>query len=71
VSAEYLLAMKLMSARYGETDYKDVVFLLNKMNITTAEAAFDILSSYFPQTQILPKTQYLLEELLGPMTKRF
>jgi hypothetical protein len=69
VSAEYLLAMKLMSARYGETDYKDIRFLLNKMNITTVEAATDVLLSYFPQTQVLPKTQYVLEELIGPITK--
>jgi hypothetical protein len=65
VSAEYLLAMKLISARYGETDYKDILFLLNKLNITTIEAATDVLLSYFPQTQILPKTQYVLEELIG------
>jgi hypothetical protein len=69
VSAEYLLAMKLISARYGETDYEDIRFLLNKMNITTVEAATGVLLSYFPQERVLPKTQYVLEELLGPMTK--
>jgi hypothetical protein len=69
VSAEYLLAMKLMSARYGETDYKDIRFLLNKLNITTLEAATDVLLSYFPRTRVLPKTQYVLEELVGPMIK--
>ncbi|MCL2494840.1 MAG: hypothetical protein FWE98_04195 [Oscillospiraceae bacterium] len=30
VSPEYLLAMKLMSARYGEKDYEDIRFLLGK-----------------------------------------
>ena len=69
VSAEYLLAMKLMSARYGETDYEDIRFLLNKLNIITLEAATDVLLSYFPQTRVLPKTQYVLEELVGPMIK--
>jgi hypothetical protein len=69
VSAEYLLAMKLMSARYGETDYKDIRFLLSKMSIATVEAATEVLLSYFPQARVLPKTQYVLEELIGPMTK--
>ena len=31
VTAEYLLAMKLMSARQGEKDYEDISFLLKKM----------------------------------------
>jgi hypothetical protein len=39
------------------------------MNITTVDAATDVLLSYFPQTQVLPKTQYVLEELVGPTTK--
>jgi hypothetical protein len=69
VSAEYLLAMKLMSARYGETDYNDIRFLLNRMNITTVEAATDVLLSYFPERQILPKTQYVIEELIGSIAK--
>jgi hypothetical protein len=69
VSAEYLLAMKLMSARYGETDYNDILFLLNKMNITTVEAATDVLLAYFPERQILPKTQYVIEELISSIAK--
>jgi hypothetical protein len=69
VSTEYLLAMKLVSARYGETDYKDIRFLLNKLNIATTEAATDVLLSYFSQKQILPKTQYVIEELISSITK--
>ena len=64
ITAEYLLAMKLVSARYGETDYDDINFLLNKLNITTVEHALDILQLYYPPNRILPKTIYLLEELL-------
>jgi hypothetical protein len=42
VSAEYLLAMKLMSARYGEKDYEDIVFLIDKLDISEASQAYDI-----------------------------
>jgi len=59
---EYLLAMKLMSARYGEKDAEDVYFLLKKLNISTMEEASKILLSFYPVERILPKTRYLLEE---------
>lgn len=64
VTAEYLLAMKLMSARYGERDYEDIRFLLDKIGVYSAQQAFDILQHYFPTGQILPKTMYVIEELL-------
>jgi hypothetical protein len=70
VSAEYLLAMKLVSARYGETDYGDIRFLLDKLNIATVEAATDVLLSYFPEGQVLPKTQYLIEELIDSINEK-
>ena len=65
VSADYLLAMKLMSARYGETDYEDVKFLMNKLGIQTEEAMQEIVMRYYPTDGILPKTKYLIEELIA------
>jgi hypothetical protein len=64
VSAEYLLAMKMMSARYGEKDYEDILFLMNKLGITTTERAIETLLAFFPQNLILPKTQYIIEEII-------
>jgi len=64
VSTEYLLAMKIMSARYGEKDSDDILFLMNKLGIKTAERATEILLSFFPSAQILPKTQYIIEEIV-------
>jgi hypothetical protein len=64
VSAEYLLAMKMMSARYGEKDYEDILFLMNKLGVTTSEHAIEILLAFFPQNRILPKTQYVIEEII-------
>jgi hypothetical protein len=43
VFAEYLLAMKLMSARYGEKDNDGILFLMRKLGISTSERAAEIL----------------------------
>jgi hypothetical protein len=71
VSAEYLLAMKLMSARYGERDHDDIRFLFGKLGIRTAEEAKRIVIEYFPENQILPKTQYLIEELISETKEKY
>ena len=68
VSADYLLAMKLMSARYGETDYADVKFLMDKLEIRTEEALRGIVTQYYPAENILPKTRYLIEQLVNDMS---
>ncbi|MDR2044995.1 MAG: hypothetical protein LBQ15_11705 [Clostridium sp.] len=70
VSAEYLLAMKMMSARYGEKDSGDILFLFNKLGIKTAEAATDVLLKFYPVNRILPKTQYIIEEMIEQRKER-
>ena len=65
VSADYLLAMKLVSARYGETDYGDIKFLIQKLGVGTTEALRDIVMKYYPAERILPKTRYLIEQLIS------
>ena len=67
VTPEYLLAMKLMSARFGEKDYEDIHFLLGKLNIKSMEEASEILLSFYPVERILPKTRYLLEEYFADL----
>ena len=68
VTADYLLAMKLMSARYGETDYNDIRFLVKKLGIMTIEAMHELVLKYYPLEHILPKTQYIIEQLFEEMT---
>lgn len=63
--AEYMLAMKCVSARFDSRDLDDVRFLLNHLGIRTVEQACRIIEEYYPRKTILPKTQYVLEELLG------
>ena len=63
VSARYLMAMKLMSAR-GGTDTSDISFLMRKLNIQSADEALEIVTSYYQPERVLPKTVYLIEECL-------
>lgn len=65
ISPEYLLAMKLLSARLSETDLEDVKFLLEKLDVDSPSQAYAILENYYPDSQVLPKTMYLIEELLA------
>jgi len=64
---EYLLAMKCAAMRLGEEfhDLDDVRFLIRYLNIETAGAAMDVITRYFDQSSLLPKTRLALEELLG------
>lgn len=64
---EYLLAMKCASMRLGEEfqDLDDVRFLLRYLNVASAEEALEIVTRYFDEKQLLPKTRLALEELLS------
>lgn len=64
---EYLLAMKCASMRLGEEfqDLDDVRFLLRYLNVTSADEALEIVTRYFDEKQLLPKTRLALEELLS------
>jgi hypothetical protein len=65
----YLLAMKCASMRLGEEfqDLDDVRYLLRFLNVSTAEEALSIVTRYFDEVHLLPKTRLVLEELLaGP-----
>jgi hypothetical protein len=63
----YLLAMKCAAMRLGEEfhDLDDVRYLLRFLNITTAADAMAIVTEYFDEEQLQPKTRLALEELLG------
>jgi hypothetical protein len=63
--AEYMLAMKCVSARFDSHDADDTRFLLGHLGIRTVAQACRIIEQYYPRQVIPPKTQYLLEELLG------
>jgi len=63
---DYLLAMKCAAMRLGEEfhDLEDVRYLLRWLNVQSPEEALDIVTRYFDESQLLPKTRIVLEELL-------
>jgi predicted nucleic acid-binding protein len=64
----YLLAMKCAAMRLGEEfhDVDDVRFLLRYLDVATAQDAMEIVTRYFDESQIPPKTWFALEALLPP-----
>lgn len=62
----YLLAMKCAAMRLGAEfhDLDDVRYLLRYLNISTADEALAIVTRYFDEARLLPKTRLVLEELL-------
>lgn len=61
---EHLLAMKVLAAR-GVRDRDDIVVLLDRLNVTTAEAVWDIVARYFPDQEIPGRSTLLIEDLLA------
>ena len=62
----YLLALKCAALRLGEEfhDLDDVRYLLRHLDIRTPEEALAIVTRYFPESELPPKTRLLLKELL-------
>ena len=63
-SPDYLLAMKTLAARVDTEDVPDVRLLISHLGLRKPEEVFVILEKYYPQRQIKPATQYLIEELI-------
>lgn len=63
---EYLLAMKCASMRLGEEfhDLDDVRYLLRYLNLTTVDQALELVTRYFNEDRLPPKSRLALEELL-------
>lgn len=61
--AQYMLAMKCMSARWDTNDQDDVIFLIKYLNLKRAAAVFLLIEMYYPKNIIPPKTQFFIEEI--------
>jgi hypothetical protein len=61
-SPEYLLAMKLMASRV-ERDQDDIRQLYRLCRLSTAEEGLNLLTKFYPEHQILPRVQFLLQEM--------
>jgi hypothetical protein len=63
--AEYLLAMKSISARLDTNDGSDIQTLCKTIGISRVEQVVKIIEGYYPKKQIPAKTIFFLEEILG------
>jgi hypothetical protein len=65
---DYLLAMKCAALRLGLEfrDLDDVRYLLRYLNISRVDEAVEVVTRYFDEAQLAPKTRLVLEELLPP-----
>lgn len=65
---EYLFAMKAMAMRgldsENSSDIEDIRFLVKSIGIRDFDQAADIVSSFYPKSQISPKTTFGLQEIL-------
>jgi len=68
-SAEYLLAMKCMASRtsgfetFGDKD--DIVTLIRHLGLKTVDEVMENLVRFFPPERILPKTQFMIHEVVS------
>lgn len=67
-TAEYLLAMKCMASRFAsyasQGDQKDIVLLMEQLKVNDAKSVFKIVEKFYPPERILPRTRFLIQELL-------
>ena len=67
-SPQYLLAMKVLSARTGAVsghgDKDDIRFLIDYLKLETAGQVMDIVMQYYDPSRMLPKSSYLVDEIM-------
>lgn len=66
-SADYMLAMKCVSARFDTFDRDDIKFLISHLKLIKAEDVFNIIVKYYPQGKVPAKTRFLIEEIFDPV----
>ncbi|MXZ70738.1 MAG: hypothetical protein F4Z04_04410 [Acidobacteria bacterium] len=64
-TADYMLAMKCVSARFDTHDADDVAFLVRHLELATPDEVFERTTRYYPHGRVPPKTRFLVEELLS------
>ena len=63
--ADYMLAMKCISARFDTHDRDDVEFLIEYLGLKKPDQVFKLIEKYYPKTRIPAKTKFLIEELMA------
>lgn len=63
-SAEYMLAMKCVSARFDTFDSDDTRFLISYLKLKKPEEVFRLIAKFYPHNKIPAKTQFWIEETM-------
>ncbi len=70
-SASYLLAMKCMAARAADSgttgDRNDILTLIRNLGLKTEDEVMEIVTRFFPADRILPKTQFMIHEIIADL----
>ena len=70
-SAEYLLAMKCQASRAGDSetigDKSDILVLIKHLGFKTTDEVMTNLTRFFPPERILPKTQFMIHEVIAEL----
>ena len=70
-TAEYMLAMKVLAARTGigdeRGDAQDIAFLIRLLGLGQASEVMDIVARYYDPSRILPRSIYLVDEIIEEM----
>jgi hypothetical protein len=62
--ADYMLAMKCVSARFDTHDRDDVVFLIRHLGLKTAKGVLEVVCCYYPKERVPAKTRFFIEEIV-------
>ena len=65
--AEYLLAMKMLSARADMRDRNDIKILIAKLGLTNEDSVLEIVRHYYPRKEVKPATLILIKEIFEPL----
>jgi hypothetical protein len=60
---DYLLVMKVISARLDTFDPEDVKLRIGLLGLKSPDEVFAIIEKYYPRGQIKPATQFFIQEL--------
>jgi len=62
-TADYMLAMKTLSARANTMDRHDLEVLIQDLGLKEPEEVFSIVKGYYPHKEIKPEAKSLIREL--------
>lgn len=68
--ADYLLAMKTLSARANTMDREDLQVLIKDIGLQNPDEVFQIVKNYYPHKEMKPASRILIQELFDDHLER-